>query len=391
MTHNMEVIMSLAKYVGPATLALSLSAFANPQYFTVDNEMLQEIQKEKTGVIPLKTENGISIIKVSKHLADFITEDLRTNRHGGFAAHSSLADALEALEPTPDFFPLASYTITEQERISPMINQVQESELLKTINKLSSYFTRFHKSSTGKESQDWIKSNWAEITAGRSDVTIELVNHKNTPQPSVVLTIKGNTTPDEIIIIGGHGDSTAGSPTKRSPGADDNASGIACLTETLRILMQNSYSPTRTIKFISYAGEEGGLLGSSELARAHKQASANVIGVMQLDMTNYKGSVKDIYMMSDNSSSVLNSFVGTLIDTYVKVPWGYDKCGYGCSDHASWNKNGYPATVPFESLPSQYNPKVHSSNDTLDVSGGRAIQSVLFAKLAVAFAIEVAK
>lgn len=386
--------MSLAKHLWPAALLLSFTVHATPQYFTVDKDTLSLIQQEMRGTGTLRTENGISIIQVDKRLSDFITEDLRSKKHGGFMAHSTYADALEALKPVPDIFPFAGFNITQQERVTPMLEQIQEPELVKTITKLSSFMTRFHRNALGKQSQEWIRDNWAEITKGRSDVSIELFNHTSTPQPSVVLTLKGSTNPDEIIVIGGHGDSIAsswGGGDKKAPGADDNASGIACVTEVLRVLMQNSYKPTRTIKFISYAGEEGGLLGSNEVAAAYKKMNARVLGVMQLDMTNYKGSAKDIYMMSDNTNTELNNFVGNLIDTYVKVSWGYDKCGYGCSDHASWTKNGYPSTIPFESMASQYNPKIHSADDTLDLTGGHAIHAVSFAKLGLAFAIEMAK
>lgn len=386
--------MSLAKHLWPAALLLSFTVQATPQYFTVDKETLSLVRKEMRGVGTLKTENGISIIKVDQRLNDFITENIRTQKHGGFMAHNTYADALEALKPSPEIFPFTGFAITEQERVVPMVDQIQEPELLKTIIKLSSYMTRFHKNALGKQSQEWIKNNWAEITKGRNDVSIELINHVSTPQPSVILTIKGSTNPDEIVVIGGHGDSIAsswGGGDKKAPGADDNASGLACVTEVLRVLIENSYKPNRTIKFISYAGEEGGLLGSNEVANAYKKANARVIGVMQLDMTNYKGSAKEIYMMSDNTNTELNNFVGNLIDTYIKVSWGYDKCGYGCSDHASWTKNGYPSTIPFESMASQYNPKIHSSDDTLDVTNGHADHSVPFAKLGLAFLVEMAK
>ena len=387
--------MSLTQRLLPAAfLLLPLVSLAQPQYYTVDKDTLKLVEDQYRGVGVLKTENGISIIKVDNRLTDLIVEELRTQKHGGFVGHMSYKDALEALKPAPDFFPFAGFSITEEDRVNPMVEQVQEPELVKTITKLSSFPTRFHRSATGKESQEWVRSNWSELTKGRNDVTVEMFNHTSTPQPSVVLTIKGSTNPDEIVVIGGHGDSIAsswGGGEKRAPGADDNASGIACITEIVRILMQNSYKPTRTIKFISYAAEEAGLLGSAEVAAAHKKNGARVVGVMQLDMTNFKGSAKDIYMMSDYTNTELNNFIGTLIDKYAKVGWGYDKCGYGCSDHASWTKNGYPASVPFESKMAEYNHKIHSADDTLDVTGGHAEHSVSFAKLGVAFAVELAK
>jgi leucyl aminopeptidase len=66
-------------------------------------------------------------------------------------------------------------------------------------------------------------------------------------------------------------------------------------------------------------------------------------------------------------------------------------CGYGCSDHASWNAKGYPATMPFEAPMNSSNPQIHTTGDTLTYMGGTATNSVKFAKLGVAFMGEVAK
>ena len=73
------------------------------------------------------------------------------------------------------------------------------------------------------------------------------------------------------------------------------------------------------------------------------------------------------------------------------MPWGTDRCGYACSDHASWYRQGYPAAFPFEAAKRQMNNKIHTSNDTIEQSGGTADHAVHFAKLGVAFAMELAK
>jgi leucyl aminopeptidase len=64
-------------------------------------------------------------------------------------------------------------------------------------------------------------------------------------------------------------------------------------------MLANNYKPRRTIKLIGYAAEEVGLLGSKDIAASFKAKNANVVGVMQLDMTNYKGSPLDIYLYTD--------------------------------------------------------------------------------------------
>jgi leucyl aminopeptidase len=70
---------------------------------------------------------------------------------------------------------------------------------------------------------------------------------------------------------------------------------------------------------------------------------------------------------------------------------GLSRCGYGCSDHASWHRNGFPASMPFESTMGDINRKIHTTADTLEPMGGTAKHAVKFAQMAVAYAVEMAK
>lgn len=63
-----------------------------------------------------------------------------------------------------------------------------------------------------------------------------------------------------------------GNEDKRSPGADDNASGIASVTEVIRLIMENNLRPKKTVQFMAYAAEEIGLIGSDDIARKYKKA-----------------------------------------------------------------------------------------------------------------------
>ena len=106
------------------------------------------------------------------------------------------------------------------------------------------------------------------------------------------------------------------------------------------------YKPLRTVKFMAYAAEESGLLGSDEIAQAYKNQSVNVVGVLQLDMTNYKGSSGDIYIFTDFTNPAQNTFVGNLVTTYLPgLVKGNSSCGYACSDHASWDRPRLPRVL----------------------------------------------
>jgi hypothetical protein len=145
------------------------------------------------------------------------------------------------------------------------------------------------------------------------------------------------------------------------------------------------------VKFMAYAAEEVGLRGSGEIASSYKNSGVNVIGVLQLDMTNYKGSSVDVGLLTDRTNAAQNAFIGNLIDTYLGLSWQNTQCGYACSDHASWTNNGFPASLPFEALMGEHNGAIHSANDTLATSGGTADHAAKFTRIAVAYMAELAK
>ncbi|HEY0254400.1 MAG TPA: M20/M25/M40 family metallo-hydrolase, partial [Kofleriaceae bacterium] len=241
----------------------------------------------------------------------------------------------------------------------------------------------------GVEASNWLAEQWRAIAAGHAGVTVQQVSH-GWPQRAVVMTIPGTTRADEVVVIGGHLDSItfAGG---NAPGADDDASGISTLTEIARGLLAASYHPARTLVFVAYEAEEVGLLGSQKIVADFKRAGTNVVGALQLDMTNYKGSDRDIWLIKDFTSAAQNAFLEKLITTYVHTSYGWDQCGYACSDHASWTQAGIPASMPFEARSKQMNPRIHTKNDTLAQSNNDATHALQFAKLGAAYAIELGK
>jgi bacterial leucyl aminopeptidase len=208
----------------------------------------------------------------------------------------------------------------------------------------------------------------------------------------VKLTIQGNgANAAETVVLGGHLDSIAGNASNdvRAPGADDDASGVAALTEIIRVLVERNYRPSRTIEFIAYAAEEVGLRGSQQIATQYKRQRKPVVGVLQLDMTAYQGDITDIWMITDYTDAAQNQFVADLAAGYLpQLTVGYDRCGYACSDHASWTGRGFAASFPFEAGFAHYNRTIHTANDTTAVFNNQALHAVKFAKLGLAFAVE---
>ncbi len=332
------------------------------------------------------------------------------NRCGGFFAFDSLADAeafirndrsAQALHGDSRTNALLATPIDNGATVNPWLGSVDATRIRSAIATLSGYTNRYYASTTGRTSAEWIRSTWDALASGRSDASSELFACSNcSTQPSVILTIQGAELPDEIVVLGAHLDSIngsgGGSTSQVAPGADDDASGIATLTEVLRVALANGWRPKRTVKFMGYAAEEVGLRGSNAIAQAHRNAGANVVGVLQLDMTNYQTGSTEMRIVSDYSSADMKQFLADLFDTYL-APLGIQRgtytCGYGCSDHASWTSAGYPAAIMFEggSASGGYNPNIHTTGDTLANMGNTAAPSAHFAKLGLAFLGELAK
>lgn len=315
-------------------------------------------------------------------------------RCGGFTTHATLADAqatvaAEAAGPIQNGL-VAPYDLAEPDTVNALIPLVSASQILSTITELSSFPTRHYQSASGVEAAEWLRDLWTGMSSGRAGATVELVDHP-WAQPSVIMTIPGTDLSDEIVVIGGHLDSITFSGSN-APGADDDASGIATLTEVARLILTQDVQLRRTVQFMAYAGEEAGLRGSDAIADDYAARDVPVVGVMQLDMTNYDGSQFDIVLITDNTDDAQTNFLGDLAATYLpQFPVSSDDCGYACSDHASWSRNGFPAVLPFEATMSTYNPTIHTPNDTLSVSGNNANHASKFAKLAVAYIVEMAE
>jgi len=360
---------------------------AAPQ--AVAKQSKQGLGKEKVHLVQVDEETMLK-------LSAAIHKELK--RCGGFIVHASEEEGRQALAKAGTVQPLAlavtrpSYAIDNQATVNGILPTMQASNIAQTIIDMSNFANRYYRNTNGANASNWLAQKWTSMAAGRSDISVTQFTHSGYNQKSVIMTINGTDNPSEVIVMGGHLDSinqSGNAETSRSPGADDDASGIASLTEAVRAMIASGYKPRRTIKIMGYAAEEAGLLGSKDIAANFKANNINVVGVMQLDMTNYRGSAKDVWIYTDYTDSQQNNFLASLMSTYLPtVTVGYSSCGYACSDHASWQNQGFPASIPFETLMGEDNPYIHTANDTYANSGNQADHALKFAKLAAAYAVE---
>ncbi len=387
--------------------AASSQAGIAEHWVTVDSTELEHItslQKSDSilnGIEVRRLVSGIAVLRLNDLQMEEISRAMHDSfqKCSGFIAHQSeeeAIDSVESLARVNSEQQFVTYSIDNQAVVTSLLAETSELQNRQVILDLSAFPNRRYNQPSGMDSATWIKNKWTALAAGRSDTTVEFYNHPTatSPQPSIIMTIQGTTLPDEIVVLGAHQDSINGSgSTLAAPGADDDASGIACLTETIRVMMAKNFRPNRTIKFMAYAAEEVGLRGSNAIATAFRAANINVVGVIQLDMTNYKGTLgNDIVIFQDYSNVAQNEFVTNLITTYQPtLTISTSSCGYGCSDHASWYNKSYPASFPFEATINDDNSAIHTANDTISRSNNNADHALKFTKLALSYVGELAK
>lgn len=387
-------------WVGPAFAAAS-----GDVWITIGADAFGSLQSEASvldGDQPLRAyerNEGVVLTRVRFEDLEAISEHIheKYQRCSGFLYHGSLEEARSQLQSSTQNQRLGgpiAYTIDQPALVQSVLSELNEANILSSITALSTNFNnRYYQHQSGVDAVTWIRDLWVGYTFGRPDVTVELVNHSGWAQPSVVMTIPGSNLADEIVVLGGHLDSIASgssNPNFSAPGADDNASGIATLSEVARAVLANGLRPQRTLKFMGYAAEEVGLRGSGEIAQQHLNDGENVVAVLQFDMTAFNGSSQDVFLYTDFTNGDLTNFLGQLLDTYLTdLTWSNSACGYGCSDHASWHNRGFPAAFAFEARFGQHNGSIHSTGDTVNTFGNTADHAVKFARLGVAFIVEV--
>ncbi|HLD50307.1 MAG TPA: M28 family peptidase, partial [bacterium] len=198
-----------------------------------------------------------------------------------------------------------------------------------------------------------------------------------------LLARKNLTSESPRFIIAAHFDAVPG-----TPGADDNASGTACLLEAARCLAETS--AVSQLEFAAFNLEEYGLVGSSAYVRHLKQSNTTLKGMISLEMVGYtdhrKGSqqlpavLKPFYpdtgdfiaLIGDTGSKKLLQTCAQSFKTIAGLPVqsltvpfkGRILPATRLSDHAPFWDKGYPALLITDTSFFR-NPHYHTPEDTL--------------------------
>lgn len=189
--------------------------------------------------------------------------------------------------------------------IARLVSEINANNIERTIRKLVSFGTRNTLSSQDNPTRgigaarDWLYAEFskiAEASGGRMTVekqTFEQAPGKyqriarTTTLTNVVATLRGAQPASEnrTYVVSGHYDSMCTSPTDAecdAPGANDDASGTAAVLEMARVM--SKYKFDATIIFMTVAGEEQGLVGSTYFAEQAKQQKMDIEAMFDNDI-----------------------------------------------------------------------------------------------------------
>ena len=268
------------------------------------------------------------------------------------------------------------------EEVIDMIQQLDGEMILGYLEDLTAFGPRVTGNIECEEAGDYI---YNEFQSMGLDVRYQDWSYYGYDDRNIEATLHGtNETSDEIYIICGHYDSVPD-----SPGADDDGSGTVAVLAAAYIMSQ--YSFNHTIRFVTFSGEEQGLLGSHEYVEEASENGDNIIAVLNVDMigyaiTEYDGNNVKVY--ENGFSEWITDFMDDISNQYYEyielnvIPSGWS----GGSDHYSFWEFGYSATFSHEY---EFNYYYHTPQDIIE--NMNITYSTKCSKLALATLAELAQ
>ncbi|MFT4993743.1 MAG: hypothetical protein ACI965_000764 [Paraglaciecola sp.] len=205
----------------------------------------------------------------------------------------------------------------DQAKLHQIVPQISAQRIESDIRKLVGFGTRHTLSETQSDTRGigaarrWIKSEFEAISkqcGGCLEVYFQsqvIQGEKRIPNATEVVSViaiqRGSTDPSRYVMMSGDIDSRVSDVmnfTSDSPGANDNASGVAGTLEAARVLSQ--YQFNGSIIYAALAGEEQGLYGGKILAEAAQKQGWRLKAVVNNDMI---GNIAGINGVINNTSA----------------------------------------------------------------------------------------
>ncbi|UCE24429.1 MAG: M28 family peptidase, partial [Candidatus Zixiibacteriota bacterium] len=277
---------------------------------------------------------------------EVLYEDGRVRLLLAGAGRLALTDEPTEVFPLPDtdvkifYYPPAPakrphLSVAAMEDIEQLIDLVSQDSLESYLLRLQAFDTRLTGTYPSYLARDWIADKFDEF--GYDSVEIDpfigsqVWNYTPCQSYNVIAYKVGNLYPERQIIIGGHFDAVPD-----CPGADDNASGTACVLEIARIL--KDIETDMTIILIAFDSEESWMWGSYHYCDAAVERNDDIVLMINPDMIAHEDNDTraDLYYGPETAYASLWS---QLASTHVGIIG--DLSGSTASDHWPFQQAGY--------------------------------------------------
>jgi hypothetical protein len=258
--------------------------------------------------------------------------------------------------------------------VQSLVDQVVTDSLSSYVQRLQDFQTRLLLTDSSFAASEWIRQKFNSFgyVSEFDSFYISQTNYGTWPdtgyERNVVARIPGTTAPSRIFIICGHHDAIIWPDTQSAwtfaPGADDNASAVAAVLEAARIFHGHSWKAT--VEFITWAGEEVGLLGSDDYAHRADSFGLDIGAVVNLDMIGWVNAGQlncNIHYTYDHCYWLTQLFYHAGL-TYAPELTYFDEYFGGGSDDLSFSSRGFSAIWGGERWYYQ-NPNWHRPTDIL--------------------------
>ena len=287
--------------------------------------------------------------------------------------------------------------VTEEDpRIRELLDQVNQDSLMATVQHLQDYGSRYFSSTTAFAASDWIASKMEALGLEVEQQGFYVNSWAGSGQssPNVIGIQRGTLYPDTYVVCGSHFDSFTyeywyGTGSD-APGADDNATGVASVLESARIMSQ--YEFEYSIIYCAYSAEELGLYGSEAYASRCQQQGMDIIGYFNNDMNGYLNPGDEIHIdcIYPNSVQAIGDYYMNVANIYFpEMQVRHANLSGGDSDHTSFNNHGYMGIYPFEDA-NNYSPYIHTTNDLIGPSVNSFAMSQRYCQMNIGCLAEIA-
>ena len=286
-------------------------------------------------------------------------------------------------------------TVTAMDvRIREMMGQVDQDSLMATVQHLQDYQSRIWNSTNAFSASDWIAGKMAALGLEVEQQAFSANTWMGSGQaaPNVIGIQRGTLYPDTYVVCGSHFDSFSWEAYSggNCPGADDNATGVASVLESARIMTQ--YEFEYSIIYCAYGCEEMGLYGSEAYASRCQSEGMDIIGYFNNDMNGYLNPGDDIHIDCIYPSSVepIGTYYMNVANVYFpEMVVRHVNFNEGDSDHTSFNNHGYMGIYPFEDY-QNYSPNIHTPQDLIGPSVNSFAMSQRYCQMNIGCLAEIA-